>query len=265
MKDDLGDRMKGFFEDRAKSRLLRKVPVIIRVDGKSFHVFCKRFERPYDEFFNQCMNGVAQLLCSNIQGAKLGERHSDEISILVTDYDKIGTDAYFDYEIQKITSVVASMATAEFIKRLLLDKPTMPGTGLSLEPLQFSENWPIFDCRCFNIPEVEIPNYFWWRLGDATRNSINMLAQSKFSHKQLQGKTCNEMQEMLFTEYGINWNNIPQGQKSGFICRKYKVEKEVEEGPNQGQFFFRNVWKVSPSPSNLEGLRNILDSILEKE
>ena len=260
MKDSLGDRMKDY-ESVSKNRLTRRVPVIVRTDGKSFHTFCKRFAKPYDEFFNECMNRVMKFICENVQGAKFAERHSDEISIMITDYDKETTDCYFDYSVQKIVSVVASMATAELCRQLMRgNSGYSTGASLIYDKLTMDEPWPMFDCRCFNIPEFEISNYVWWRMLDAKRNSINMLAQSKFSHKQLQGKTCDEIQEMLFQECGINWNNISQGQKAGFYCIKQEVEKEVTDGPNKGQIFKRRIWNVLPSVATKAEIDTIISS-----
>jgi len=246
--DEFGDRMKEY-EAVPKRQLMRRIPVIIRVDGKAFHSFCKRFEKPHDEFLHDTLNSVMQHLCQNIQGAKFAERHSDEISILVTDYDRIGTSAFFDYEVDKINSVVASMTSTVFCKHLM--------AGHSLN---FNEQWPNFDCRCFNIPEHEIPNYLWWRMGDGKRNSISMLAQSKFSHKELMNKSCNEMQEMLYQKQ-INWANLPQGQKIGYICIRRKRNKPIPAGPNEGQIVERSVWEIEESPPTVSELRAIIDGI----
>ena len=254
MKDDLGDRMKQY-ESVTKNYMTRRTPVIVRCDGKSFHTFCKRFERPYDAFFNKCMNIVMEKICSEVQGAKFAERHSDEISILITDYDKINTDSYFDYNVQKIVSVIASMATAELCRQLIIQP-------VKLNILKLDEDWPMFDCRCFNVPEDDVVNYFWWRQRDAVRNSINMLAQSKFSHKDLQGKSCDEMQEMLFQEHEINWNNIPQGQKAGFSCVRETIDKAVENGPNAGSVFKRKVWKVLPSVATRQELEEMIQPVI---
>jgi len=248
IKDSLGDRMKENYEIPSTHYLTKKVPMVIRVDGKSFSHFCKRFERPYDETLNSALNGVMQKLCTQIQGVKLAQRHSDEISFVITDYDKITTDSFFEYNISKICSVVASMATAEFCR--LLGAKNAPFTSY----LYMDEDWPTFDCRCFNIPESDIPNNIWWRNLDSVRNSINMLAQSKFPHKELQGKTNSEMQEMLFSKFGINWNDIPQAQKTGFICIREKVIKPIEKGPNKGVEFERNIWTVTPAPHKKENL-----------
>jgi tRNA(His) 5'-end guanylyltransferase len=237
--DDLGNRMKEFYEERAKTYLTRRTPVIIRADGKSFHTFCKRFEKPFDHDLNRMLNNTMKYLCENIQGCKFGERHSDEISLLVTDYDTLTTDAFFNYGVQKVCSVVASLATSKFCQELIKDD----------NYLTLDEKWPTFDCRCFNIPQNEIANYFHWRQLDAKRNSISMFAQDMFSSKQLYKKTCNQMQEMMFQETGMNWSNLPQEQKTGYICTKETYEGEVNVGPNKGTIYTRNRWVVKPSTS----------------
>jgi tRNA(His) guanylyltransferase len=251
LKDDLGKRMKENYEMRSRTYLTRRTPVIIRIDGKAFHTFCKRFEKPYDEILNESLNQVMKSLCERIQGAKFGERHSDEISILVTDYDTINTDSFFDYEVQKICSITASMATAEFCKIL-------SEGGSFNRKIDWEESWPNFDARCFNLPEEEIGNYFWWRMLDAKRGSINMYAQANFSHKELQGLSCDEMQEKLWQEKDINWGTLPQGKKIGFICKKEIVPKVLEFGPDKGKVIDRKVWVVSGSPSSRQELQGII-------
>jgi tRNA(His) 5'-end guanylyltransferase len=251
-KDDLGDRMKGYYEDRSKTRLLRRMPVVIRVDGKSFSTFCKRFVKPFDQELNDMLNNVMVYLCGKIQGAKFAERHSDEISILVTDYDTLQTDAFFDYEVEKICSITASLAATEFCKQLIS----------SQKYLTVREDWPIFDSRCFNIPEKDVVNYFYWRHLDARRNSISMLAQSRFSHKQLIGINCKQQQAMLLKEFSINWNDLPQERKTGFICVKQEKSSKVNCGPNKGDMFVRRSWVVSPSPYGCVELRKVINDIL---
>jgi tRNA(His) 5'-end guanylyltransferase len=267
MVDDLGNRMKGYYESRAVNSLLRRTPVIVRVDGKAFHTFCKRFEKPYDVDFHQTMNRVMVSLCEKVQGVKFAERHSDEISLVLTDYDKLTSDAFFDYNVQKLCSITAGFATASLIQNLMYLKDTMESGEdiLGSEYLKYQEDWPIFDSRCFNIPEREVANYFHWRLLDAKRNSVSMQAQSKFSHKKLQGKNSNEMQEMLFQEHGINCGQLPQEVKTGFVCSKRSVDKEVTKGPNKGQTYSRSTWVVEPAPRGLDELREVVtDAITPK-
>lgn len=206
--DSLGDRMKRY-EDSSRFFLLRRMYTIIRIDGKAFHTYTRGLKRPFDDDLIHDMNETAKFLCQNIQGAKIGYVQSDEISIILTDFDDLNTSAWFDNNIQKIASVSASMAAAKFNQqRLLLDERL-------IHKLAF------FDARVFQVPtKTEAINYLIWRQNDATRNSISSVAQSMYSHKELHGKNSKEMQEMIFQK-GLNWNDLPSGYKRGrVICRQ---------------------------------------------
>jgi len=169
-KDSLGDRMKHNYENRSKTYLTRRMPVIIRLDGKAFHSFTRGFERPYDTVFHTAMNNTLQYLCENIQGCRLGYTQSDEITLLLTDYEKLTTDAWFDYAVQKMCSVAASMATMAF-NRYFMDAVNVAYNEFTngttdiqsfypnikdfdrLFDTRFSRiNTACFDERCFNVP-----------------------------------------------------------------------------------------------------------------
>lgn len=231
-KDSLGDRMKEFYENRSKLYLPRRVPVIIRLDGKAFHTFTKGFKRPYDEILHNTMNATMKYLCENIQGCKLGYTQSDEITLLLTDYDTITTDAWFGYGMQKVCSVAASMATLafnRFLRQYYNEALTELGAPLDSDPYlsKLSEklDCAMFDARCFSIPKDEVTNCFIWRQQDATRNAIQMLGQCNFSHRELQGKSCNDIQDMLMTQKGINFNDMPIEFKRGVCC--YRITREA--------------------------------------
>lgn len=241
--DSLGDRMKNNYENRAKTYLVRRMPVIIRLDGKAFHTFTRGLKKPYDEIFHNTMNATMKYLCENIQGCKLGYTQSDEITLLLTDYDTLTTDAWFDNNVQKICSVSASMATMAFNKYLReFSRDTLRRINnaftCTIEEADYAavleraiEKGAMFDSRCFNIPESEVTNCFIWRQQDATRNAIQMLGQCNFSHKQLQGKSCDMIQEMLMVGKGINFNDMPTEFKRGVCCRredgKWTLDKEI--------------------------------------
>jgi tRNA(His) 5'-end guanylyltransferase len=240
-KDSLGDRMKNNYENRAKTYLVRRMPVIIRLDGKAFHTFTKGLKKPYDEIFHNTMNATMKYLCENIQGCKLGYTQSDEITLLLTDYDTLDTDAWFGYNVQKMCSVSASMATMAFNKFLrelsecYIDNLDFfdlndNDTRTYVNNLRKKCNNAMFDARCFNIPVDEVTNCFIWRQQDATRNAIQMLGQCNFSHKELQGKSCNDIQDMLMLQKGINFNDMPTEFKRGVCCRKEKYYQEPVAG-----------------------------------
>jgi tRNA(His) 5'-end guanylyltransferase len=218
MKDPLGDRMKDFYEDRTRYKLARRTNTIIRIDGKAFHTYTKGLQRPFDQGLMEDMNKTAEYLCQNIQGAKFGYVQSDEISILITDYDDIDTHAWFDANLQKMASIAASLATAEFNRLRLIRKmnTTVATAGSILEQFKHA----MFDARVFQIPyQEEVINYFLWRQQDATRNSISSVAQSLYSAKELHGKKTSDMQEMIFQK-GINWNDFTTREKRGSIIRR---------------------------------------------
>lgn len=225
MKDELGERMKNNFEIRTRTFLPRRTYTIIRLDGVAFHTFTKGLERPYDAGFIADMNETAAYLCSKIQGAKFAYVQSDEISILLTDFEKHVTDAWFDGEVQKIVSVSAGLASAKFNQLRLMRETSQTEDGAWINNYIDKMKLAAFDSRVYTIPDpIEVANYFLWRQKDCTRNSITMAAQSVYSHTELEGKSSNEKQEMLFQK-GINWNDYPTRQKrGGFITR---VEREM--------------------------------------
>ena len=216
-KDSLGDRMKEYYENVYRIRLTRRTPVIIRIDGKAFHSFTKKFHRPYDLIFKQTMWNTAQYLCKNIQNARLAYVQSDEISILMIDYNKLTTSAWFDNNIQKICSVSASMATLAFNSNFKHVFNAVTLDILSEEYVNYASKFDtaMFDSRCFNIPESEVCNYFIWRQQDATRNSIETLGRCYFSAKELHKVNCNQIQDKLMNEKDINWNDCPTFFKRG--------------------------------------------------
>ena len=238
-KDSLGDRMKENYENRTKTYLVRRMPVIIRLDGKAFHTFTKGLKKPYDEIFHNTMNQTMKYLCENIQGCKLGYTQSDEITLLLTDYDTLDTDAWFDNNVQKICSVSASMATIAFNRFLRENLRIFAGEIFDVLDDQLSEyiltifrklDRAMFDSRCFNIPKEEVTNCFIWRQQDATRNAIQMLGQCNFPHKELHGKSCNDIQDMLMTQKDINFNDMPTEFKRGVCCVKEEYYPEPLPG-----------------------------------
>ena len=244
-KDSLGDRMKEY-ESIPKTSLMRRQPVIIRADGKSFHNFTRGFQRPFDDVLIESMQKTMKYLCENIEGCKMGYCQSDEISLLLTDYENINTMAWFDYQVQKMCSIVASMATLAFnrffqnnalvkvtiIDAYFMNKESYSGDWekdrlLKKPYLDACAKGAMFDARCFSIPKEEVCNYFLWRQNDCTRNSIQMVARANFSHKQLQNKSCDELQEMLWQEKNINWNDFETVKKRGSCCSPVFISTTV--------------------------------------
>ena len=248
--DELGTRMKEFYEGVPKTRLVRRMPVAIRLDGKAFHTFTRGFEKPFDEVLGRAMRGTMKYLCENIQGCVLGYTQSDEITLILVDYQNLNSCAWFDYEVQKMCSIAASMATMAFNKFFTKNVNYFEMTHEHDDTINeycttlvnAAEKGAMFDARCFNIPKEEVCNLIYWRQLDATRNSIQMVGQANFSHKELQKKSCNMIQEMLFAEKGINWNDYPTYLKRGSCCIKTTIQNpnvDIKDGA-----YPKSVWMI---------------------
>lgn len=215
MFDSLGDRMKAY-ENVSRIYLPRRLPVIIRVDGRAFHTFTRGFQRPFDSVLAVSMWETAKALCKEISGAKLAYTQSDEISVLVTNNDTLTTEPWFANNLQKIVSLSASVATRAFDNAFQLKISSYNDSFKQFSTYFRVLHTATFDARAFILPPEEVCNYFIWRQQDAVRNSIQMAAQSVYSHKELQHKNQSNLQDMLM-EKGINWNDYEVWQKRG-IC-----------------------------------------------
>lgn len=232
---NLAKRMKDY-EIRNRYYLQRRMPVLIRLDMRSGHSFTKGFQRPFDEVFMNSMQETAKYLCENIQNCKLAYVQSDEITLVLIDYEKLNTDAFFDYRVDKLCSIAASMATMAFNKyfeicslteRLKDDVEHDYELGRVYKDALYKG--AMFDARVFNIPKEEVTNCIYWRQLDASRNSIQMVGQANFSHKELQHKSRNMIQDMLMTQKGINWNDLPTYQKRGTCVIKGDETETITE------------------------------------
>lgn len=208
VKDPMGDRMKRY-EAATRAVLPRRTYTVIRVDGRSFHSYLRHARKPFDYEFMGHMQDVALKLVEEIQGSVFAYQQSDEISVLLTDFDSITSEPWFGGVIQKVVSVSASIATAALGSR----RQTLTGT-------------PLFDSRVFTIPDpVEVANYFIWRQRDAIRNSVTMVAQAHFSPRELHKVSIEKRREKLWEEKGIDWNDFPERAKRGsVISRRYYGE-----------------------------------------
>lgn len=214
--DSLGDRMKAYEEREAGRRFLPMLPVYARIDGRNFSAFTRGMDRPFDADMSEAMIRTAEALIEETH-ARIGYTQSDEISLvwLAARYD---SSIFFDYRIAKMTSILASYATAAF--SAALQTPTMTS---------YATRFPHFDCRIFQLPNLtEAANVFLWREQDATKNAISMAARAVYSHKELDHKSGPEMQEMLFAK-GINFNDYPASFKRGVFVRRETVWREFTE------------------------------------
>jgi len=222
----LGSRMKKY-EKVSQNQLLPKTPIIIRLDGKAFHTWTRKnlqaddslIETPFSEAMHTAMSETTKLLVENIQNAVFGYTQSDEISILLRDWDRYETEQWFDGKIQKIVSVSASMATEYFNRRFRMNMMDKRG-AVTFTPA-------FFDSRVFTLPKEEVCNYFIWRQQDATRNSIQMLGRHYFSHNEMLNKNTSDIQDMLMEKHNVNWNDIAIWMKRGTCIVKEESEDDV--------------------------------------
>lgn len=235
----LDSRMKTSYEFRYRYYLPRRSYVIIRIDQKAGHTYTRGLKKPFDEGYIKSFDAAAQALVKEVQGARFAYVQSDECSVLLTDFDTVDTEAWFDNNIQKIVSVSASIFTAEFNKAEFLNNlgrpdyfqdrnydgrdPEDDGSMYYYDPghLQSITSFKkaaYFDSRVFQIPDrEEVANYFWWRCQDCFKNCISSYAQSVFSHKELHSKTTEERIQMLH-EKGIK--DIPEYHKYGRVIAR---------------------------------------------
>lgn len=233
-KHGLAERMKEY-EQASKTYLPRRLPVIIRIDGNAFHTFTKGLKKPFDDLVLDSMVGATKACCKHIPGCKLAYTQSDEISLLVVNYENLDTAAWFDNAVQKLVSVSASIATMAFNKTFKDDAiawldnyaeawNTGPADEKYAERIIGKMDAALFDARAFVLPQEEVANYFIWRQQDAIRNSIQAVAQAHFSQKQLSGKNCSEVKDMLQAEKGVDWDALPTHQKLGSAVTKQQIE-----------------------------------------
>jgi tRNA(His) guanylyltransferase len=190
MQDQLGDRMKHNYEEAFKTHLPLRLPTIIRLDGRAFHTFTKKIgaRKPFDDVFIAAMSSIAQELYREVATTQMAYVQSDEISLLLHPYKKLVSQPWFGNEIQKIVSVSASIASSVMTK--------------------LYNELCSFDARAFVLPESEVCNYFIWRQKDAMRNAVLGIAQRFFSHRDLQGKSVLDIQDMMEKQYPADWKAL---------------------------------------------------------
>lgn len=275
-KTSLGDRMKNNYENISRYYLIRRTPVIIRIDGKAFHTFTRGFKKPFDDILVKTMQETMKYLCENIQGCVLGYTQSDEISLVLTDYAELTTDAWFGNNLQKMCSVSASMATMAFTKNFVKNVKECERVALIGNVVLFEddekyinvlkkaiEKGAMFDSRVFTIPKEEVCNYFIWRQQDATRNSIQSVGQANFSNKELHKKSTKDIQDMLMTQKGINWNDYSTTLKRGSCCIKVDDSlTEYDEVGNICGYTQRSKWVIDNEIPIFTQDRNYVEKLI---
>lgn len=243
-KDSLGDRQKSY-EVVSESRLVPKMPIIIRIDGKAFHTYTRGMKKPFDNVLGYAMRETTRALCKDIHNCVIGYTQSDEITLILKLPDRIKSQEYVNRRVQKMVSLTASKATRyfnkffrqaveEFENEIDLDSEKLYKTYI--KRLGDAE----FDSRAFNIPEWDCINNIIWRQQDAIRNSIEAVGQAYFSAKELNKVNCEQIKEKLLNKKGVSWeNDFTAYQKYGAFC--YKA---IETHRVRGKEVNRNVWCI---------------------
>jgi tRNA(His) 5'-end guanylyltransferase len=246
-KTGLGDRMKGY-ENINRNHLISRMPVILRLDGKAFHTFCRGFAKPFDMVMARSMQATMQYLCENIQGCVLGYTQSDEITLVLVDYQTFDTTSWFDNNIQKMVSVAASMATWKFMETMNSLKFLSNERNSDVYDKALSKG-AFFDCRAFNVPKEEVTNCVFWRQQDAIRNSKQALGQAHFSQRELHGKSTEEVIEMVKAKTGIPWEGLALELQRGSCCvrqsdGKWHIDRYIPEFKGEGREYIEKLINV---------------------
>lgn len=217
-RDTLGDRIKRY-ESVSNHKLTPRSPLFIRIDGKSFHTFTRGLSKPYSQVLIDTMVMAAEETAAHMTGFKLAYVQSDEATFMLTDTDTLVTQGWFDYEINKVVSISASLFTAYF----------NDFWQTQMEEVNTGPKLALFDSRAFTVPMEDAPNVFIWRQRDWERNSIQMLARAHFSQAECHGKKVADLHEMLYTK-GVNWAKIsPQLKNGTFIQpRKFNTYEKMD-------------------------------------
>lgn len=191
--------------------MIPKLPVIIRLDGNNFSKWTKGLNKPFDNNLTELMVELTKFLVEETN-AVIGYHQSDEITLILYSPSKKSA-IYNDGKKQKILSKLTGLTATFFNEK-------------RRELLPNHDKLANFDCRIYQTPTLEDGvAQLIWRENDATRNSISMLAQSNFSHNEVENKNTDQMQDMLMLEKGINWNDLAVKFKRGTYVRRVKTSR----------------------------------------
>lgn len=246
---NLKERME-YFKKLCDYRLTPNSYVLAHIDGRAFsHMVKKKFKLPFDDTFINMMNETAIYICKNVQGCKIAYTQSDEISLVITDFDNPNSDSFFGYRLCKMQSIIASLATGKFnqmaIENLVKDCSTteeIQAVISDFKPLQF-------DCKVWTVPTYN--DAFAWllyRQNDCIKNSKQQAAQTYIRHKELNKKVTDDQISLLKEKTGIDWeSDYDNGKKYGRLIYKENIQCTSEKYGD----FIRNAF-VSHNATPLE-------------
>lgn len=260
----LKDRME-YFRGLTDYKLMPKSYVLVFLDGRSFSKLIKnRFKKPFDDDFITMMNKTAEYLCANISGCKFAYVQSDEISLVLTDFEQPNTESFFGYRLTKLLSIIASLATSKF-NQLMMDcnlsslkyincskynSQQLNGEDMIQLCQDTVSSMPLcqFDCKCWNVPTYnDVFAWFLYRQLDCVRNSKQQTAQTYLPHKELSGLNADQQIELLKSNVGVDWNKFEDGKKYGRFVHRVEENFERADGNNPQDDpirYTRHVWKT---------------------
>lgn len=244
-----------YYRSLTDYKLLPNSYVIVTMDGRSFsHLIKNKFQKPFDDNFIRMMNETAQYVCKNVQGAKFAYVQSDEISIVLTDFDTPTTETFFNNRLCKLQSIIASLTTSKFNQLMTaykLDKmvdeygnsPKLSGNEVARLIKNMQEYQ--FDCKCWNVPSLnDVYAWFLYRQIDCIKNSKQQTAQAYFPHTELQNKNTDEQIALLLEKKGVDWNLFGTEKKYGRFIWKEDVELTNDITK---EAYIRRDWVVHPA------------------
>ena len=257
-----------YYRGLSDYKLLPNSYVLVMLDGRSFsHMVKNKFQKPFDNEFIRMMNETAEYVCKNVQGCKFAFVQSDEISLVLTDFDTPTTDAFFSNRLCKMQSIIASLATAKFNQLMasyhfekMWDDGCPPDLSVD-DVCDKIEKLPLyqFDCKCWNVPTYnDVFAWILFRQNDCIKNSKQQTAQTCFPHKELFGKNTDEQIALLKETKGIDWQQFPNDKKYG----RFIWKEEVQLVSDDGYQYTRHMWKTHDGyPLNDEHNREIFHSM----
>ncbi len=222
-----------YYRSLTDYKLIPNSYVLAMVDGHCFSKMIKnKFQKPFDDTFIMMMNETAKYLCEQVQGVKFAYTQSDEISLLITDFDTPQTDSYFSFRLCKMQSLIASLATAKFNQLYYNNVDGMKDVPLCT-----------FDCKVWTVPNAnDAYAWFLYRQTDCIKNSKAQTAQSFLPHKELVGLTADEMIAKCKDVKGVDWYDYPNDRKYGRVIKKVETDMEKDLPNGQHIAFTRNIW-----------------------
>ncbi len=254
-----------YYRSLTDYKLMPNSYVLAMVDGHCFSKMIKnKFDKPFDDLFIKMMNETAKYLCENIQGAKFAYTQSDEISILITDFDTPMTDSYFSFRLCKMQSLIAAMATAKFNQ--IYAKMAYDYHGYGLKKFDMKE-YPTctFDCKVWTVPNAnDAYAWFLYRQIDCIKNSKAQTAQTFVPHKDLVGLNADEMIAKCKEVIGLDWHTLDNSMKFGRIIKKVETPMEKDLPNGEHIKFVRNVWTAVPGVDLKDDPSMVRDLIPER-